>query len=127
MVLFVWAGQTRLSAKAEAQDVRQRAPGPGPIRKVEWSPIANCVLKGRKVVLRTDSAKSYKLKAEGVLHDRVIHCNKRVKVNGSWKLKMPTYVKIISHKDPQRFKVNRAWRFLKSKTELNQRSKVGSL
>ena len=60
----------------------QRAPGPGAVRKVEWRPFAQRWLQDRKVILHTDSAKSYRLRLPGVLHDRVIHCKKRVKVRG---------------------------------------------
>ena len=44
-----------------------RAPGPGAIRRVEWKASANEFLFDRKVVLHTDSAKSYKLKVPGAL------------------------------------------------------------
>ncbi|OLQ11078.1 hypothetical protein AK812_SmicGene5167 [Symbiodinium microadriaticum] len=60
----------------------KRAPGPGAVRRIEWKGIAEQLLANRKVVLHTDSAKSYRLKLPGVLHDRVIHCKKRVKVKG---------------------------------------------
>ena len=53
------------------------------------------------IVLHTDAAKSYKLKVSGALHDHVRHCKKRLKVKGKWGWKMPTYVKIATHKDPK--------------------------
>ena len=43
----------------------KRAPGPGAIRKTEWNTIANEFLLDRKVILHTDSAKSYKAKVRG--------------------------------------------------------------
>ena len=49
----------------------KRAPGPGAIRKTGWNTIANELLLDRKVILHTDSAKSYKAKVQGVLHDKV--------------------------------------------------------
>ena len=45
------------------------APGPGAIRKVEWTPLAKKWL----VILPTGSAKSYKTKVPGMLHDKVVH------------------------------------------------------
>lgn len=77
-----------------------RAPGPGAIRRVEWKALANEFLCDRKVVLHTDSAKSYKLKVPGVLHDRVVHCKKRVKVQGKWRWQQPHYVRLVKHKLP---------------------------
>ena len=61
-----------------------RAPGPGAIRKVEWQPIAEKWLKNKQVVLHTDSARSYKAKVPGVVHDNVVHQKKRVKVGGKY-------------------------------------------
>ena len=109
-----------------------RAPGPGPIRKVEWGPIAKEYLHGRDVIFHTDKAKSYKLRMPGLLRDAVRHCKKRVKVRGVWKwvkvrgvwkwLK-PVYTKLTRHKTPSgrilRTKagtqvIDRAWRFLKA-------------
>ena len=77
-----------------------RAPGPGAIRRVEWKALANEFLCDRKVVLHTDSAKSYKLKVPGVLHDRVVHCKKRVKVQGKWRWQQPHYVRLVKPKLP---------------------------
>ena len=54
----------RLSPKESAK----RCPGPGAIRKVEWSPLAKKWLQDKKAILHTDPAKSYKTKVAGVLH-----------------------------------------------------------
>ena len=59
---------------------KARAPGPGPIRKVHWAPVAIKYLEDKKSVLRTDGAKSYRLKSSpvnGVLHDWVAHMKKK--------------------------------------------------
>ena len=56
----------------------KRAPGPGAVRRVEWKPLADKHLRNRSVIFHTDSAKSYKLRVDGVLHDRVVHAKKRV-------------------------------------------------
>ena len=80
----------------------KRAPGPGAVRKVEWKPLADKLLKGRAVVFHTDSAKSYKLRVQGIIHDNVVHAKKRVKINGKFVWKAPTYVKVTSHRIPGR-------------------------
>ena len=41
------------------------------------------------MILLTDSAKSYKLKLPGVLHDKVVHGKKRVKVKGDMAVATP--------------------------------------
>ncbi|CAE7324648.1 unnamed protein product [Symbiodinium sp. CCMP2456] len=114
----------------------KRAPGPGAIRKTEWSSIANELLLDRKVILHTDSAKSYKTKVRGVLHDKVVHCKKRVKVNGKFKWLNPKYVGVVTHKIPGTQKtlkvksgtqiIDRVWSFLKDRIAMNQHCKAGS-
>ena len=113
-----------------------RAPGPGAVRKVEWKPLAAKWLKDRQAILHTNSAKSYASKISGVLHDRVVHKKKRVKVNGKFKWVAPTYVKIQKHKIPGTKKtlrvksgtqiVDRCWRYLKERLNINQHAIVGS-
>ena len=113
-----------------------RAPGPGAIRKVEWTPLANKWLKDKHVILHTDAAKSYKCQIRNVIHDKVVHCKKKVKTNGKWKWQMPNYVRLVHHKVPGqkalvRCKagaqvIDRAWRFLKERLQINQASRVGS-
>lgn len=53
----------------------KNAPGPG-VRKVDWQPVAIKRLKDRSVILHTNSARSYKLKLSGVVHDSVVQCKK---------------------------------------------------
>ena len=118
------------------EKTEKRAPGPGAIRKVEWQPLAQKWLADRKVILHTDSAKSYTAKVQGVLHDKVVHCKKKVKVRGKWTWQKPTFVKLVKHKDPTTRKVlkvkagtqiiDRAWRFMKERLQRNQNVKVGS-
>ena len=113
-----------------------KAPGPGAIRKIEWQALGNTLLKGRNMVLHTDSAKSYKAYIDGVIHDRVVHCKKRVKVNGRFKWINPKYVGIVEHKIPGTQKIwksksgtqviDRVWRFLKDRIIINQNCKAGS-
>ena len=114
-----------------------RAPGPGAIRRVEWKALANEFLCDRKVVLHTDSAKSYRLKVPGVLHDRVVHCKKRVKVQGKWRWQPPHYIRLVKHKLPgSKGKtltvksgtqiIDRVWRYLKERVRVNQHTKAGS-
>ena len=115
----------------------KRAPGPGAIRKVEWKTMGAKLLSGRKIILHTDSAKSYKLKLDGVLHDRVVHCKKQVKVNGKTRWVQPHYVRIVKHKLPGTKNktitvksgtqvIDRCWRFLKERVRVNQHTKAGS-
>ena len=75
-----------------------RAPGPGAIRKVEWQPIAQKGLTGKKVILHTDSAHSYKAMVSGVLRDNVLHQKKRVKIGGKFVWKAPNFVKLSTHR-----------------------------
>ncbi|OLQ09053.1 hypothetical protein AK812_SmicGene7355 [Symbiodinium microadriaticum] len=115
----------------------KRAPGPGAIRRVEWKPLAMKHLRNRRVVFHTDSAKSYKLRVDGVVHDRVVHAKKRVLVNGKFILKAPTYVKVVEHRVPGRKKplrvkagtqiIDRAWRFMKDRISLNQHTRTWTL
>ena len=60
----------------------KRAPGPGPIKKVDWAVIAKKHLANRKVVLHSDGARAYTLKIPQVKHCNVVHKKKKVTVNG---------------------------------------------
>lgn len=113
----------------------KRAPGPGAIRKVDWKPLGMKHLQDRKIVLHSDSARSYKLKLSGVVHDAVVHCKKRVKVNGKYRWVKPKYTRVTCHKLPggKKLKVkagtqhiDRAWRFLKDRLPVNQSLLPGS-
>ncbi|CAJ1374532.1 unnamed protein product [Effrenium voratum] len=113
---------------------KARAPGPGAIRKVDWTPLARKHLQGKSIILHTDSARSYKLKIDGVVHDSVVHKKKLVIKNGKRSWKPPTYVKVVSHKLPggKRLSVkagtqiiDRAWRFIKDRLKANQNVKAG--
>eukprot|EP00438_Fugacium_kawagutii_P027388 Skav208435 [mRNA] locus=scaffold1952:79215:80105:+ [translate_table: standard] len=113
----------------------KRAPGPAAIRKVDWKPLGVKHLQDRKVVLHSDSARSYKLKLSGVVHDAVVHCKKRVKVNGKHQWVKPKYTRVTCHKLPggKKLKVkagtqhiDRAWRFLKDRLPVNQSLLPGS-
>ena len=139
-----WAGiiqrgrpETLILRKLQPKITVKRAPGPGAIRKIEWKALGSELLQDRKVILHTDSAKSYKLKLPRVLHDKVVHCKKRVKVNGKWQWQRPHYVRIVTHKLPgtkgKTLKVksgtqviDRCWRFLKERVLVNQHTKAGS-
>jgi len=87
------------------------------------------------MILHTDSARSYKAKVRGVLHDSVVHQKKRVKVRGKFVWKSPNFVKLVTHKLPCGKKlrvkagtqiIDRTWRFIKDRLRLNQFTKVGS-
>ena len=76
---------------------KKRSPGPGPIRKIDWKPIAMKNLKNRKVVLHTDGARTYLLKVPGMIHDQAIHKAKKAQVNGKTVWIQPKYSKIVCH------------------------------
>ena len=61
---------------------KKRAPGPGPIRKRDWRPIAQRHLAGKGVILHTDGARAYKMKLAQVIHCNVVHQKKKTNVNG---------------------------------------------
>ena len=72
------------------------APGPAPISKRDWAPIANRYLKNHSVILHTDGARAYKMEGPGVAHYNVVHKNK--KVMARWV--RPHYTKVFTHKLP---------------------------
>ncbi len=120
----------RLSPKL----TKARSPGPGPIRRADWKPIAKRVLQGRNVILHTDGARTYKLKMQGVLHDNVVHKKKKVTVKGKTAWVKPHYTRICSHTlpDGQTIKVvagtqiiDRFWQHVRTYLKNTQR-KVGS-
>ena len=71
-----------------ARSTSKRSPGPGPITKQVWKPLAERWVQGRNIILHTDSAKAYNLSVPGVVHTRVVHQKK--KIAGKWVL--PRYV-----------------------------------
>ena len=75
-----------------------RSPGPGPITKRDWRPMANKFLAGRNVILHTDE--TYKMKVPSVLHDNVVHKKKKMLVKGKQVWVKPHYTKIWEHKLP---------------------------
>ena len=86
----------RLSTKKTAL----RAPGPGPITKRDWKPVAKKFLQGKDVILHTDGAKAYTMKIPGVLHDNVVHNKKKVTVKGTQVWVNPKYTKEWTHQLP---------------------------
>lgn len=86
----------RLSPKTTAS----RSPGPGPITKRDWKPVAKKFLEGRDVILHTDGAKAYTMKIKGVFHDNVVHKKKKMTVNGKQVWVNPKYTKVWTHQLP---------------------------
>ena len=86
--------------------------------------------------MHTDSAKSYKATVPGVLHDRVIHKKQRIKVGTKFRWIAPKYVEMKCHKVPGSKKIiktksgtqmiDRCWRYLKERLNINQNCRVGS-
>ena len=91
--LVLWKTNSSLTSK--------RAPGPGAIKRTDWKPKADYYLKNRKIILHSDSARSYGMKIEGMLHDRVVHAKKRVKRGGKWVWLKPSFVRVSKHKLPE--------------------------
>ena len=90
--------------RLKPEKAKRRAPGPGPIRKRDWAPMASKWLKHRRVILHADGARSYKMKVDGVLHDWVVHKKKRVRVGGKWAWLKPAFTKIRYHDVPDQSK-----------------------
>ena len=68
--------------KLPVKRTSRRAPGPGPLRLRDWTPIADHYIKQSKIILHTDAARAYKKAIPGVVHTQVIHQKK--KINGTW-------------------------------------------
>lgn len=84
----------RLSPKSTAA----QAPGPGPICRRDWKPVASKFLKNRKVILHTNGARTYKMSVPGILHDIVfIHKKKKVVIGGKTTWIKPWYTKMWTH------------------------------
>lgn len=94
------APQTLVLTKLDCLRTKPRAPGPGPIRKSDWTPFAKKRLQDRKVILHTDGAKAYMVKVPGVIHDRVIHMKKKTTVKGKVVWVSPKYVQLFTHTLP---------------------------
>ena len=60
-----------------------RAPGPGPLRKVDWQPIYKQFIENRKIILHTDSARAYDAFTAGIGKTRVVHQIKK-DAQGNW-------------------------------------------
>lgn len=117
--------RTLVLSKTNAKMTKRRAPGPGPLRKADWMPIANTYLKKRRVILHTDGAKSYRLKTspvEGILHDWVVHKPKKVVKGKTSVWYKPKYVTLVKHNLPDGTTVmakagtqliDRAWAFIR--------------
>ena len=130
--------QTLVLARLSPTLTATRSPGPGPITKQDWGPLGKKWLANRSVIFHTDSAKAYKMKLPGVLHDSVVHQKKRVKKNGKWEWTKPTFVKMKVHKLPggKTVKVkcgtqhiDRRWKFIKERLSkgTNVRAGMGRL
>ena len=77
-----------------------RAPGPGPIRKEEWTTFADQRLANRNIILHTDGARSYRAKVDGMLHDHVVHMKKPVMIEGRRRWLKPFFSKTFVHDLP---------------------------
>eukprot|EP00959_Pyramimonas_sp_CCMP1952_P036121 755621-Pyramimonas_sp.AAC.1 len=71
-----------------------QAPGPGAITKSDWKPFLLSRLQHQKVIFHSDGAGSYKIWADGVLHDWVVHARKRKSICGKRVWLKPTFTKL---------------------------------
>ena len=80
------------------------------------------------VILHTDSARSYRMKLSGVVHDAVVHEKRTVKKNNKWVKLKPTFVRVSKPKFPDGRQIDdRAWKFIKERLCRNQHVKASSL
>ena len=109
--------------KTQSDGTEANAPGPGAIKKTDWAPFLKGRLEDRQVILHSDGARSYKMRASGLVHDHVRHCKKRKKIGGKWVWLKPIYSKVVTHKLPDGSTISvkagtqiidRAWRFIKT-------------
>jgi len=92
--------ETLVLSRLNPIKTKRRAPGPGPISKRDWKPLGNKHLKGRKVILHSDGARTYELEIDGVIHDNVVHKKKQIMLKGKKVWVRPKYVKVVKHKLP---------------------------
>lgn len=79
---------------------KKRGPGPGPIRKRDWAPIAKRKLQDRQVVLHTDGARAYKIKVPGVIHYNLVHQKRRATHGAKVFWQNPNFTKVVEHALP---------------------------
>ena len=85
------------------RNTSERAPGPGPITKAMWTPIAHSIFKGKTAILHTDSARAYGMPLPGVTRTSVIHQLK--KIDGVWKSPVFAETMYVTLVDGRRVKV----------------------
>ncbi|CAK0822912.1 unnamed protein product [Prorocentrum cordatum] len=109
--------------KTQSDGTEANAPGPGAIKKTDWAPFLQSRLEKRKVTLHSDGARSYKMRASGLVHDHVVHCEKRKKIGRKWVWLKPVHSKVVTHKLPDGSKIrvkagtqitDRAWRSIRT-------------
>lgn len=94
------APHTLILSRLKPRRTSHRSPGPGPISRRDWKPLAMKHLAEKKVVLHTDGARTYKLAVPGVLHDNIVHKRKQMKIKGRMVWVRPKYTKLVSHSLP---------------------------
>ena len=105
------------------------------MRKRDWKPIANALLKNRSVILHTDGARVYRMKVPGVMHDNVVHKKKKVMVKGKEVWVRPKYVVIKEHWINGRLVkvkagtqiIDRFWQSLRAALKNHSSAKVNSM
>eukprot|EP00971_Amphidinium_carterae_P060139 1190213-Amphidinium_carterae.1 len=69
--------ETLLLIQLPELKTRPWSPGPGPLRRTDWKPIALQYLEGRHILLHSVSAKAYDMPLKDVVRDRVVHQPKK--------------------------------------------------
>ncbi|CAK0846225.1 unnamed protein product [Prorocentrum cordatum] len=109
--------------KTQSDGTEANAPGPGAIKKTGWAPFQKSRLEKSEVILHSDGARSYKMRASGLVRDHVVHCKKRKNIGRKWVWLKPVYSKVATHKLPDGSKIrvkagaqiiDRAWRSIKT-------------
>ena len=130
--------ETLVLERLRQPPTKARAPGPGPITKDQWRPLARKWLQWRKVVLHSDSARAYReCTFKGVAKDHVVHKKRRVvsRATGKARWLKPIYVRTVRHKlDGKTVTrragtqiIDRAWGILKARIHKNQHMHPGTL
>ena len=127
--------QTLVLERLRQPPTKARSPGPGPISKDQWRPLARKWLQSRKVVMHSDSARAYReCIIKGVARDHVVHKKRRiVDKTGKVRWLKPIYVRTVKHKLDGKVvtrragtqTIDRAWGFLKARIHKNQHTRPG--
>ena len=84
--------------RLKPKNTHARAPGPGPIKKIEWLHHGKPLLDNKKVILHTDGARAYKTPFTNVIRCHVVHQKKKAEKKGKVVWLNPSYTKVYDLK-----------------------------